>query len=60
MKKIKVHKLLCSLCGSEIILSEEELKAGEFFGEYLVRAGEGTFKQSGDLCSNCIIKPLEK
>ena len=63
MDKTKKLIIPCVLCKEKISLTPEELKAGKYYEQYIVRHGlDGsmTAMQGGTLCEACSKLPMEK
>jgi len=55
--------LKCTLCGTKVSLTPEEVKLSKNFGQYILRhefADSCTAIQAGTLCDACLIIPMEK
>ena len=63
MNKDKKLVIKCVVCKEKIFITPEELKAGKYKDQYLIRSsGDNalTAIQMGSLCENCLKLSLEK
>jgi hypothetical protein len=61
--KTKKLVITCVLCKEKISITPEELKAGKYYEQYIVRHGTDgslTAMQGGSLCEKCLKLPMEK
>ena len=62
-KQEKKIQIKCSICGTKVSLTSEEVKQNKNFDTFIIRHGQDatvTAIQAGTLCDECLLNPLEK